>query len=353
MTRPQMIFLSLLGLGFGFLLGFTRPPACADPAGCSWFPPGASVLIGVERISSGPGSANSQAVLQAAAQAAEQVQPLEGHPLRVQPVDTNCLPGSPDLAANAIAGAPEIIAALGPVCRQDPAAFSRAIRASARALIPSLPEVDREQAAQEAVDWLGRLQVGAPVEVSALSEEDQAIAELICQELVSGGRACLDANTAGADPAAPAAAGPLLIVSWTDSLTTLAPFPVDSSGRAVIILSLSRPRLPDPTFGYRWIGPKLWVGEPQESTQTTIDSISGLAARAGVGLVARALQKTRETRWDGSWILPRQAFFQAVTEEMKTSPFFQGTTASSDLSAKGRVLTAFQVRGVEYNDLYP
>src|SRR5512138_2005758 len=105
MGRQQAIILFSLGISFLILLALARVPACSDPAGCSWFSPGASLLIGMERISSGPDREAALGAMQGAMLAAGEIIEMEGHPIQIQPFDNSCLPGSSDLASGGIAAA--------------------------------------------------------------------------------------------------------------------------------------------------------------------------------------------------------------------------------------------------------
>jgi hypothetical protein len=51
-------------------------------------------------------------------------------------------------------------------------------------------------------------------------------------------------------------------------------------------------------------------------------------------------------------MLPRQSFARQVTQALQNSVFFSTTNRFPGLSGKSLDLTAFQVSGVEYNDLY-
>ena len=356
MNRPQLIFLPIIALGLLILAVFSLQPTCVDPSGCSWYKPGASVFIGLNRISNGTDRISSLQVLQAANLALETLQPVNGHPLKILAVDTNCLPGDPDSSASELAGNKNIIAVLGPVCQQNQAAFEQAILFSGKASLAPTPILDLPLFARQAIHLYKKAGLGSHSYVLRQAGDSNEFVTLFCQALSQLTGQCTIPDEDNPDPVV--IPDTILVVSLKEVVTDLPLIPDNLVGLPVVIISLSRPYLPDILSNYYWIGPNIWnklgpyLNLP-ENKDNLPPSIAGMASFEAVNLIIAAIQKTKQPLWDGSWIIPHQAFSKQIDLESQESFFFSNTCCLNSSTNKLFSLTVFQVARLEYNNLYP
>jgi len=111
------------------------PPACPDPAGCVFIPPGAPILIAAEKITSGMDQDVSEQIFSAAQQSAGQQPSISGHPIKIEPYFTACLPETASQAVQYMTADARAVAAIQPACAETAKSVRQALTNAGKPLI--------------------------------------------------------------------------------------------------------------------------------------------------------------------------------------------------------------------------
>jgi len=357
--------IALAGLGFA-----GSGPTCADPAGCIWLRPGEAILVGLPRITSGTGLSAALAAQQGAELAAAAYPASSNTPgIAVQPFFFACLPENTDQSSLDLAAVQRMVAVIGPTCPYNAAEFDTSLALAARAAISPLPFIssttdtaitfvpDPRLMAQQAARLLP---LSAAYSLTVTANPDpasQTFREAFCAELADSRTPCV--VTLPDSLVADSPAEPNLVPVWVSLQSNpILPQEFDDlvPGHRALAISLS----PPPTgrdsrvIFTQWIGPAAWQ-DPRYGAAYTRQfhtppvEIAGMLAYSGIHSIHQAALETAERLWDGSWLIPRQAFNNKLAQIARSSEFYQYTCPVGSSTCLPLPLVSFHWTGFEYS----
>lgn len=359
--RSSVPFLLSALLFAVIMIGATPLPLCTDPLGCIWLPPGAPLEIGIARISSGNGQNISQEVYQGAQVAIDTRSTSAERAILIRLAYSACIPevlaqSSIDLAANS-----QLLAVLGPTCPEGASDFWQRMSRSGKTLLSPVPfqhplnpewpafEPDLLLLAAQAAAQIAQLEYIHPLVSASLDDASQAWIGEFCAQLSQKQITCLSGSPQEPIPD---------VRIWV----SLAPEPYflpEDSGSLhdlpLIVVSLSVPPVDpiSPVSLQYWIGPTGWnqsafASQYQQRFQTLPVSPAAQLAYESVEVIAEAARLTAVVLWDGTWIIPRQAFAQQVARNGPQKGLFQFSCHHSSSDCTALPLSLYQWARNEY-----
>jgi hypothetical protein len=342
-------------------IGAPSLPLCTDPLGCIWLGPGAPLEIGVARISSGNGQIVSQEVQQGAEVAIDALASSAGRPIVIRPSYSACIPemvaqSTIDLAANS-----QLLAVLGPTCPEETANFWQRMSRTGKTAISPIPfqrpphpdwpafAPDLLLLASQAAEQMARLTYIYPIVSASPDDASQTWAGEFCAQLSKKQIICLNGSTGESIPDVQ------VWVSLAPTPSFLAIPSGDSLNLPVIVVSPSVPdvaQTPLSPIQY-WIGPAAWnesafIRQYQQRFQTAPVSLAAQLAYESMFVIAESARQTAVVLWDGTWIIPRQAFSQQVAQNSPSKGLFRFSCDHSSPDCPVLPLSLYQWAGNEY-----
>ncbi len=346
---PVAIFLVSLGI-------FGSVPTCVDPAGCLWLHPGEPLRIAIANSTGGVTLSSSLAVQLGAKQAAALLPPLDGHAIEIQNFFSPCLPEMTGQSNIDLSAEERTLAILGPICGEGIADFNQRLSAASYAVLSPIAfgQTGEETTisftpnirllAQQAADLILGL---APTTLTTLADADpnsQTFRENFCSALEFRNLPCAEVTT-GQNPTSENDSDLIVWISLQstgelpDALRLGLP---PSQPTLAISLSPWVGNVLQAPFTY-WIGPSFFGHDEQPQTD-----FAGLLAYDSTYLIHQAALQTAQRLWDGSWLIPRQAFRARLAQVATQTGLYQYTCRDQQLNCLPLPLSLYQWAGMDY-----